>query len=327
MKQDDRKTLPVGFFGIAVGTLALSNAWRVGVRLWHLDMALAHAMTAASLAVWLLLLVAYGMKWIRQPEAALKELNDPHQSYFVALVPVSSLLAASALIPFARPLAVAIFAVAVAFQLGWGVVAHGRFWQGTEKPASKTPAMYLSAIAPNLVSATTAAALGWPHLGMLFFGAGVVYWLLIEALILGGVANNRALDKALRPAIGIQLAPPVVAGVAWLSFYSGGSDVVAYLLLGYGLYQVLLLLRLLPWILEQPFSPSYWAFSFGVAALPTMVMRMAGQGESGFIVWLAPALFIVSNGVIALLVVKTVGLLLQGRLLPAAASLPRGTVR
>jgi hypothetical protein len=101
MNPHDRRILPVGLFGIAVGTLAL------------------------------------------------RKVNDPHQSYFVALVPLSSLLAAAALIPFARGLAIAVFAASALFQLGWGVVAHGRFWLGTDKPTSKTPAMYLSAIARN----------------------------------------------------------------------------------------------------------------------------------------------------------------------------------
>ena len=32
----NRGPMPAAFFGIAVGALALANAWRVGVRIWHL---------------------------------------------------------------------------------------------------------------------------------------------------------------------------------------------------------------------------------------------------------------------------------------------------
>jgi len=37
------------------------------------------------------------------------------------------------------------------------------------------------------------------------------------------------------------------------------------MLLGYGLFQALLL-RLLPWIVRQPFAPSCWAFTFDLSA-------------------------------------------------------------
>ena len=32
----NRGTIPVAFFGIAVGALAFANLWRVAIRLWHL---------------------------------------------------------------------------------------------------------------------------------------------------------------------------------------------------------------------------------------------------------------------------------------------------
>ena len=88
--------------------------------------------------------------------------------------------------------------------------------------------------------------------------------------------------------------------------------------------QAILLLRLLPWIRKHPFAPSYWTFSFGVAALPTMAMRMVERGASGPVEWLAPILFVLANVAIGALVVKTLGLLLRGALLPPQ---PRKTVR
>jgi len=293
MRSHARRSIPVAFFGMALGTLTLSDAWRAADRLWHLTPVANNLLTAGAL--WFALLVAYALKWVRQPAAAMRELRDPEQSSYFALMPTSSLLAVSAMLAFRRVAAIAIFVISEVMQLSWGVVAHGRFWKGTDHPPGRTPALYLSAVAPNFVASATAAALGWDQLGALFFGVGVVYWFLIETLILNGVANSHEMDRALRPAIGVQLAPPVVGGVAWLSLHPGAPDMFSHLLLGYGLYQVLLVLRLLPWILERPFAPSYWAFSFGVAALPTMAMRMVEWGETGVIAWLAPGLFIAAN--------------------------------
>jgi tellurite resistance protein TehA-like permease len=48
--------------------------------------------------------------------------------------------------------------------------------------------------------------------------------------------------------LGIQLAPPAVGAVAYLSITHGEPDLVAQALVGYGLLQALLLIRLGSWI-------------------------------------------------------------------------------
>jgi tellurite resistance protein len=311
--------MPVAFFSIAVGALALANAWRVGVRLWHLPQAVSTVLSAAALAVWISLLIAYGRKWLVQREAALAEIRHPLQSAFAALGMVSSLLAAQLLLPWSRPAALAVFGVAMVGQLALALTLYGRFWQGGFKPELVTPTIYLPMVAQNFVAGTAAAAFGWPQVGALFFGVGAFSWLAMESMILQRAAVHEPLPEALRPTLGIQLAPPVVGGVSYLAVSQGVPDLLTQAMLGYGLFQALLLLRLLPWIRKQPFAPSWWGFSFGVAALPTMAMRMAERGDTGPALWLAPALFVAANLIIGVLAAKTLGLLLRGKLLPVQA--------
>ncbi|MGF6964486.1 tellurite resistance protein TehA-like permease [Paraburkholderia sp. WC7.3g] len=139
-------------------------------------------------------------------------------------------------------------------------------------------------------------------------------------MILHRAAVHEPLPEALRPTLGVQLAPPVVGGVAYMSLTTGTPDLFTYALLGYGLYQALLLLRLLPWIRRQAFVPGYWAFSFGAAALPTMALRLVERGATGPIEFAAPVLFLAANAIIAMLVAKTLQLLVQGKLIPPVAA-------
>lgn len=316
----NRGTIPVAFFGIAVGALAFANLWRVAAGVWHLPTVAADALSVAALAVWVIVLLAYGRKWLTRADEARAEMQHPVQSSFAALGPVSSLLAAQALQPYVPTVALALFGVAAVAQLALGVYLHGQLWQGGRKPELITPAIYLPTVAPSFVAGTTAAAFGFHQLAGLFFGAGLLSWLAIESLILHRAAVHEPLPEALRPILGVQLAPPVVGGVTYLSLTSGTPDLFALLLLGYGLYQALLLLRLLPWIRQQAFVPGYWAFSFGVAALPTMAVRMVERGATGPLEWIAPVLFVAANVVIGILVVKTLQLLVRGKLVPAAAA-------
>ncbi len=85
---------------------------------------------------------------------------------------------------------------------------------------------------------------------------------------------------SLRPTLGIQLAPPVVGCVAYLGITSGQPDTSAQILL-----QALILLRLLPWLCQQPFAASYWTFTFGVAFGRTRHDRSDGRVGSAAIHW------------------------------------------
>jgi hypothetical protein len=86
---------------------------------------------------------------------------------------------------------------------------------------------------------------------------------------------------------------------------------LAHALIGYGLLQALVLLRLLPWIMRQPFSHSYWAFSFGLSALAAAPLRLMIRADAGVVATLAPFLFAAANIAIGLIVVGSLRLALH----------------
>jgi tellurite resistance protein len=65
---------------------------------------------------------------------------------------------------------------------------------------------------------------------------------------------------------------------------------------------------------------SYWGFTFGATALAIAPIRLAGHGDTGAIVQLAPWLFAAANLVVGLIALGTLRLILQGRLLPTQAA-------
>ncbi|EPJ9457355.1 TDT family transporter [Pluralibacter gergoviae] len=102
---------------------------------------------------------------------------------------------------------------------------------------------------------------------------------------------------------------------AGLAVNGGRADVMAKMLFGYGLLQLLFMLRLMPWYLKQPFSAGFWSFSFGLSALATTALHLGAARADGFFHALALPLFIFSNLIIGLLIVRTLHLLACGKLL------------
>ena len=94
-------------------------------------------------------------------------------------------------------------------------------------------------------------------------------------------------------------------------------------LLGYGLLQALVLLRLVPWIREEKFGPSYWAFTFGATVLAIAPLRMVERGDTGLVALLAPVLFLAANAVVLLTLAGTIRLAWQRRLVAKAVPLGR----
>ena len=302
--------VPASYFGVVLGIAGLGSAWRAAHRVWGLPAIWGELLMLLAVAIWAAFVLGYLAKWIFSRDAALAETEHPVQCCFVGLIGVSTSLMALNTAPYFPILAEFLFISGALYTLAFGLWRTGLLWRGGRDPNTTTPVLYLPLVAGAFVTATAAAALGYAEWGQLAFGAGLFAWLAIESVLLHRLYNFASLPPALRPLLGIHLAPPAVGAVAYLGVSGASPDLVARALIGYGLLQALLLLRMLPWIMEQPFTLSYWAFTFGATALATAALRMIELGEAGAVARLAPYLFIAGNltvGVIALGTLRLIG--------------------
>ena len=148
---------------------------------------------------------------------------------------------------------------------------------------------------------------------MLFFGAGVFSWLSLEPAILHRLRNLEPVAPAVRPTIGIQLAPAFVGCSTYLALNGGEVDLLVKLLIGYGVLQLLFLIRLLPWIFQNGFTVSFWAFSFGLASMANVGLHLY-QGTVDIILGVVGlSLFWFASMMIGLLILGTLYLIMRGR--------------
>lgn len=307
--------VPAAFFGIVLGLAGLGGIWRSAARLWGMPPVIGEIVMLVAALVWLAVALLYGAKWLHAANAARAEAGHPVQCCFIGLAGAATMLVGLGALPYSRLAAEILIGAGALFTLGFALWRTGVLWQGGRDPAATTPVLYLPTVAGGFVTAAALAALGYKDWGQLAFGAGLLSWLAIESVLLHRLYTAPALPLPLRPALGIQLAPPVVGAVAYLGVGPGTPDIVVHAMIGYGLLQALLLLRLLPWIRQQPFAPSYWGFTFGATALAAAPMLLAERGDTGAIALLAPYLFAAANVVVLLVAAATLRLMLKGRLL------------
>lgn len=314
--------VPASFFGMPLGLTALGICWRNAAALWGLPAVVGESLIGVGGALWALLLVVYLHKWWRHRAAAAAEIAHPVQCCFVVLAGVVASLVSIGAAPYSRALAVGLFAFGAGWALVFALLRTGRLWQGARQLEMTTAALYLPLVGGGFVTGTAAAALGLADWGQLAFGAAAFSWLAIESVLLHRMYMGPAMTPPLRLTLGVQMAPPAVGATSYLSVGSGNPDFLAHALVGYGLLQALLLLRLWPWLRQAGPGPAWWSFSFASASLPTAMIKLVAHGDTGAVALLAPWVFAAGNAAIAAIAAMTAMLLFQGRLLPAAVPAP-----
>ena len=313
MEQQKPFPIPVSYFSIVLGLSALGLAWRYGAHAVALPAIVGEALLGLATVIWLIFIVAYGVKWLRFRHQAKEELQNLIQCCFISLIPITTILIGLAALPYGFLLSVGLITLGIIGQLVFAAYRAAGLWRGIHKAEATTPIMYLPTVATNFVSGTALGYLGYSEVGMLFFGAGVFSWLSLEPAILHRLRNLEPVAPAVRLAIGIQLAPAFVGCSTYLVLNGGEIDLLVKLLIGYGVLQLLFLIRLLSWLFQNGFTVSFWAFSFGLASMANVGLHLY-QGTSNMILGiLGLSLFWFASIIIGLLIFGTLYLIMRGR--------------
>jgi len=311
--------VPAIFFGMVLGVGGLGNAWRVAAPLWGLPGNIGEALCVLAIAIWATWTILYAIKWLSMREAAFREITDPTLQFIFILVPMGAMIASLCARPYAPDAAWWMFAAGAAGTFAFAVWTTGVVWQGARPIETTTPAIYMPNGGGALVIAMASGVFGHPDIAWPMFGVGVISWLIWESLVLHRLCTE-PMPVTLRSTFGIHLTPSAVAAASYLAIADGPPDRIAQMLIGYGLLQALVLLRLWRWLAAQPFGPATWAYTFGVAALAISTATFVQRGGTGIIAYVAPVMFLFANVFIGWVMVRTAALAWQGRLFPAPVS-------
>jgi tellurite resistance protein len=311
--------LPPGLFGIALGLLGLAGAW---LKMQPLIGVTARAVFAALLAAGTTVLIVLFLLWLakaaRHLDVVRREWLHPVQGPLLALLPVSTLLAVTLLAPYegdGRMVATAVVLVALAMQfaIAWEVVAL--LSTGRMAADLVTPALYLPIVPGGMVGGMALVAVGFPGWAGLLFGSGIGGWALLEARILHQLFAG-PLPAPIRPTIGIEMAPASISTLAAATLWPQLPADALMICLGVACGPVIAVLTRWRWWTDVPFSAGFWSFSFPVAALAAAIVEAVRRG--GWPLWVAWTALAVASAIIGFLAVRTLWLLVRGRLLPPA---------
>lgn len=302
--------LPTGYFGIPLGLAALSLAW------WHLSTIFSNAAMVSHIlgilasVIWgsFVLMYVYKIRYFRHEVE--EEYHCPVRFSYIALIPITTMLIGDVFYRWSVSVAEVMIWIGTIGQLVFSSFRISELWKGgIFEQKSTRPPFYLPAVAANFTSASSLALLGYSDLGYLFFGAGIIAWIIFEPVLLQHLRIS-SLEPSFRSTMGIILAPAFVGASAYLALNQGQVDAFVKVLWGYGFLQLLFLFRLFPWIIEKGMNIGLWGFSFGLASMANSAI---GFYQSNVLSTIAIAAFIFSNLMILALIGMTIYKFVKGQ--------------
>jgi len=306
---------PVGLFAIPVGLFALGGAWRrAQVFGWSFTQSIGDVLAWTALLVLVVLLLLYLAKAVIHPRSIANEFTHPLAGSLMALIPLSFLLC---IVYFGEPHHNGWLLFAMVALTLQGVVAIrivSLITIAALPAVAITPALYVPPVAGGFVGAMALNTLGYPGWAALLFGMGLASWGLLEVRVLNRLFEG-SMPEALRPTIGLELAPPTVATLAVGSIWPLLPGEVLIVGLGLTAGPVVAVMARYKWWSRVPFSIGFWSFSFPVAALAGGVIEVVRRG--GWPPFIGGIALSAASLAIAFLFIRTALLLVRCKLIPA----------
>jgi tellurite resistance protein len=264
--------LRANLLGIAFGFAGLAQCWAASRAVLDTPQWIVDVCWALCAVVWVFVLTACVRNMSAQRRLT-AEVRDPVFGPFTSLSVILPMMFGVALAAHVPAAGKTVYLVALVLTVMAGCWMSAWWITGPLKVTQWHPGYFLPTVAGGLLAANGAATLGFRSLGELMFGYGMVCWLVLGSIVLGRLFLGPPLPTVLLPTLAIEVAPPAVAGSAWLAINGDRRDLLLTAITGYGVLMVGVQVALLPLLRRVPFGPGWWAFTFSYAAVGAFGIR------------------------------------------------------
>ena len=298
------KHFPITLIPTVMGLAGLAVVFLKAQHLLGLDWPLGRGLLWLVSAWFLFLLAVYGFKTLRYPAESAADFRHPIRINFFPGISISLLLGAIAYT-----------------EIGWTGTGRILWWTGTvlhlvlllvilygwfhrhQRLQSFNPAWFIPVVGPLLVP-IVGTRYASPEISWFFFAVGIVYWLVMMAVLVNRIFFHEPLPQKLLPTLFILMAPPAVGFIAYVKL-AGEVDALARVLLYFGMFTGLMLLTMVDQFRKVPYFVSWWGYTFPLDALTLSQFLMYGQSGLVFFKWSALALTALTTLVIVWVLIKT----------------------
>lgn len=268
--------LPVAFFASVMGLSGLTLAWMKAEAVLGVSSSISSVLAVLAALTFALLALAYAAKAMRYPSSVIEEYRHPVKLHFLPTISISMILLSVVALQKAPSLSQPLFLVGIVLHLSLTlIVLHNWFNKEHFQTVHLNPAWFIP-IVGNVLVPLSGVALGYVELSWFFFSIGIVFWLVLFAIITNRVLFHNPLPERLAPTLFILIAPPAVGFLSYVKL-TGEIDAFARVLYYFALFLTLFLATQVPRLARAQFYLSWWAYSFPLAAVTVASLAMSAK--------------------------------------------------
>ena len=309
------KNLPVNLFAAVMGLSGLAMGWRFAHTAFGVARVVSDVIGLFATLVFVVLVIGYGAKLLRHTAAVRAEFNHPVAGNFFGTIAIALLLQSVVLGDYNSALGHAAWAIGTVATLSLSFIVVSRLLGGNSHPAHAVPAWIIPGVAALDIPVTGShMPMAWAGEVLLLSAAvGSVLALVMFTMICTRLIQHEPLAPAMTPSLMILVAPFAVGFTAYTNL-TGEVDRFASLLFYFGLF---IFVVLAPKVFRRsvPFGPGWWAISFPLAAMVNAALKYASVHPTLPLKLLAGAMLVALTAALLVLTVRTLHILLNGRLL------------
>jgi tellurite resistance protein len=309
------RNLPVNLFASVMGVAGLSIAWRQASHEFGVTPLISEAAGILAALIFVVLGAGYLAKAIKHPDAVLGEFRHPVAGNFFGTITIAILLLSVVAAQLNQTLAEVMWTVGAILTIALCFTIASRLLHGSVEAAHAVPAWFIPGVATlDIAVAGGTMPMPWAHEVNLFaLAVGTMIALLFFTMIMSRIIHREPLPAGMVPSLVILMAPFEVGFLAYTNF-TQQVDTFSGLLFYFGLF---LFLTLAPKVFRRgvPFATGWWAISFPMAALASAALKYSMFVQTWPVKAIAVILLAMLSIAIAVLFVRTLHSLLDGRLL------------
>ncbi|WP_042161146.1 SLAC1 anion channel family protein [Paenibacillus gorillae] len=307
--------LPVNLFASVMGISGLSLAWREASKLFGTSALIAEISGIVAIIVFIALSIGYISKWILYPKKVKDEFKHPISGNFFGMIAIALLLLSSVIGGYSQISGQIIWIVATAAAITLSFVFVARLLNGNHDPANTVPALLIPVVGTiDIAVAGGTMPFPWAHeINLLSLAIGGFVAVVFFTLILSRLIHHAPLPPVLMPSMMIMIAPFEVGFLGYTNFEQR-IDPFASILFYFGLF-LFIVLYFKVFKRSIPFGASWWGVSFPIAALSNAALKYAMFVHSWLLNVIAAFLLAFLSIVLAVLLVRTISMLVKGNLL------------
>jgi tellurite resistance protein len=315
MQQESSKLafFPISFFSMIMGLAGYTLVWMEAEQQEMYPFNPTEAFALLTVALFVVVLTAYTAKIMRFPAKVAGEINHPVMMSFFPTVTISFILIGTFLTTWYPYVAVVLWTLGAAGQLLLTLVILNRWIHQEHFEIHHISPAWFIPVVGNILVPLAGVQYAPLEISWFFFSIGLLFWLVLLTIIVYRIVFHQPLEQNLLPTLFILIAPPAAGFIAYLNI-AGELDNFGRVLFYSALFLTLLLLTQANRFIRLPFSLSWWAYSFPLAAMTVATLAMFEEtGVVGFL-YVGYLLHLIVTGVVLILLIKTLAAARHGKI-------------